>query len=82
MDGNLVKLWKFARRRARKENYMTIPTMITIKECADRTGLSYDFIRKLCLQDKIVYIKTGKKFLINLEKLVQYLNGEEAEAGE
>ena len=82
MDGNLVKLWKFARRRARKENYMTIPTMITIKECADRTGISYDFIRKLCLLDKIVYIKTGKKFLINLEKLVQYLIGEEAEEGE
>lgn len=53
---------------------MTIPTMVGIKEASEKTGISYDFLRKLCLQNKIVHIRTGAKFLINLEKLVEYLN--------
>lgn len=57
---------------------MTIPTMVGIREAADQTGLSYDFVRKLCLQKKIVYIRVGCKFLINLEKLVEFLNAGEA----
>lgn len=57
---------------------MTIPTMVSIKEASSRTGLSYDYIRKLCLQKKIVFVKAGSKYLINLEKLVTFLNeGEE-----
>lgn len=55
---------------------MQIPTMLTIKSAAEQTGLSYDCIRKMCLQNKIVYIRAGTKFLINLEKLIEYLNGE------
>lgn len=56
---------------------MIIPTMITIREAAGQTGLSYHYIRKLCLQGKIVYVKAGSKFLINMEKLVEYLNSGE-----
>ena len=57
---------------------MTVPTMVSIKEASSRTGLSYDYIRKLCLQKKIVFVKAGSKYLINLEKLVTFLNeGEE-----
>lgn len=52
-----------------------IPEMITIKEAAARTGLSYDYIRKLCLQGKIVFRKVGNKRLINMGKLAEYLNG-------
>ena len=51
-----------------------IPTMLTIRETSNRTGVSYDAIRKLCLQDKIVYIRAGKKYLINFEKFCEYLN--------
>ena len=51
-----------------------IPEMITIKVCAARTGLSYDWIRKLCLQGKIVHIRAGNKYLINFGKFVEYLN--------
>lgn len=51
-----------------------IPTMLTIRETANRTGISYDAIRKLCLRDEIVYIKAGKKYLINFEKFCEYLN--------
>lgn len=45
------------------------PEMVTIKTAAERTGLSYDAIRK------IIYIKAGSKFLINFGKFVDYLNG-------
>lgn len=57
---------------------MTVPTMVTIKDAAAQTGLSYDCIRKLCICKKIVYVRAGKKYLINLERLVEYLNNGEA----
>jgi excisionase family DNA binding protein len=53
---------------------MTVPTMVTLAEASRQTHLSYDFLRKLCLQNKIVYIRAGTKYLINLEKLVEFLN--------
>lgn len=56
---------------------MTIPTMVTIKEAAEKTGLSYYFIRKLCLEKKVVHIMAGRKVLINHEKLINFLNGEQ-----
>ena len=51
-----------------------IPEMVTINECSKRTGVSYDWIRKLCLQGRIVHIKAGSKFLINFQKFIAYLN--------
>lgn len=62
--------------RERREQGMTIPTMVTIKEAAEKTGLSYYYIRKLCLEKKVVHIMAGRKVLINEEKLVNFLNGE------
>lgn len=54
-----------------------IPKMLTIQQCADTTGLAYNCIRNLCLQDRIVYIKAGSKYLINFDKFVAYLNGDQ-----
>lgn len=52
-----------------------IPEMIPIKEASERTGLSYDCLRKWCLQKKIVHIRVGNgKFLINFGRLVEWLN--------
>ena len=48
--------------------------MITLKTAAAETGLSYDCLRKLCLQGKIVHIRSGNKFLLNSSKLIEYLN--------
>ena len=42
------------------EEEKQIPEMLTIKEAAGRTGLSYDFIRKLCLQGKSMERSTAK----------------------
>ena len=55
-----------------------LPTMVTIQEAANQTGLSYDYIRKMCIQDKIVYVKAGAKRLVNLDMLRRYLNRGEA----
>lgn len=51
-----------------------IPKIVTINEAAQLTGLARYFIRQLCLKNQIYYLKAGKKFLINLDKLVEYLN--------
>lgn len=56
---------------------MAIPTMVTIKEAAEKTGLSYYYIRKLCQEKKVVHIMAGRKVLINQEKLINFLNGEQ-----
>lgn len=56
---------------------MTFPVMLTLNQVAEATGLSYDHLRKLCLQKKIVFVRAGSKYLINAEKLRDYLNGEE-----
>ncbi len=53
---------------------MTIPTMVTISEAAAQTGLSYNYLRNLCLQNKIIHVRAGRKRLINLGKLIEFLN--------
>ena len=59
---------------------MQIPKMVSLAEASKESGLSYDFIRKLCLQNKIVYVRAGVKYLINCDNLVEYLNqGEQSE---
>ena len=51
-----------------------VPVMLTLGQAREKTGLSYDFLRKLCLQGKIVFIKAGSKYLINQDALITYLN--------
>ena len=51
------------------------PRMLPIKKVMELTGLSYSCLRNLCLQDKIVYFQNGKKYLINYDRFVEYLNG-------
>ena len=59
-----------------------VPTMLPIREVSARTRLSYDWIRKGCIQGKIVHIRAGNKYLINFERFVAYLNeGDQKEGG-
>lgn len=51
-----------------------IPEMISIREVAQRTNLSDRFIRKLCKEDRITYVMSGRKYLINWQKFLQFLN--------
>lgn len=55
-------------------NDAKIPRMEPIKKAAAESGLSYDAIRILCLQKKITFIRSGTKFLINMDKFAEYLN--------
>lgn len=54
---------------------LEIPTMLTIQETSDRSGIPYERIRQWCMQDKINYKRAGKrKRLVNWEKFLEYLN--------
>lgn len=51
-----------------------VPTMLTIKETALRSGLAQHYLRRLCIENKIVFVKCGAKYLINYEMLIEFLN--------
>lgn len=53
----------------------TLPQMKTIKEMAQITGLSYYYLRGLCVNNEIVHIRAGNKYLINYDRFCDYLNG-------
>lgn len=52
-----------------------IPRMRSIPAAATETGLSKDFLRKLCRQGRIIHIRVGTKIFINMDRLIDYLNG-------
>lgn len=54
--------------------FKRLPNMKSIKEMVELTGLSYSFLRQLCMQNKIVHIRSGKKYLINYDRFIDYLN--------
>lgn len=51
-----------------------IPKMLTIEQAAKLTGITKYRLRELCKQRKIVCILCGNKYLINLDRLIDYLN--------
>lgn len=51
-----------------------VPRMLTMREASRETGLSYNHIRSLSKNGKIVSIRAGNRILINREKLIDYLN--------
>lgn len=59
-----------------------LPRMRTIKQTALETGLHEYFVRQLVKQDKIKYVKAGRKVLINLDLFISFLNAEEREAAQ
>lgn len=59
-----------------------VPEMITLNEASKRTGLSYDWLRKMCLRGTLVHIKAGNKYLINWRRLCEYLDTATGDVGE
>ena len=51
-----------------------IPRMETINKAAEIMGLSKHFIRQKAVNGEIVCIRAGNKYLINIDKLIEYLN--------
>lgn len=57
-----------------------MPRMLKIKDAAAETGISYNCLRQWCISGAITYVKAGKMFLINMDKLESFLNGETKDA--
>jgi len=51
-----------------------VPHMATIKETAKLFGLAEHFIRQLAIKGEIVAVKAGCKYLVNVDKLAEYLD--------
>lgn len=49
---------------------------MSIPKCAEKIGVSKDFIYSLCHSKKVEFIKVGKKFLIHYPHLLEYLESE------
>lgn len=64
-----------SRQTADNRELQKLPVMKTIKEMVELTGFSYMHLRNLCLENKIVHIRAGKKYLINYDRFCDYLNG-------
>ena len=45
----------------------------------EQLNFSYKALWQMCKQNKIVHIKSGNKFLVNVDKFVEYLNAGELE---
>ena len=59
-----------------------IPEMLRIKDVQERVpALSYEFLRQLCVKNKVVHISTGRKYLINWNDLCRYLNTGDGNGG-
>ncbi len=53
---------------------IVIPEMKTISEASKIVGLAKYHIRKLVLQGKVKYVRSGVKYLLNMDSLITYLN--------
>ncbi len=51
-----------------------IPKMVTMKEAAVATGLSFYAVRQMYLENKVAYFKSGRKVYINLDDLGRRLS--------
>ena len=49
--------------------------MKTIKQCSELSGLPYHLIRKWCLENKVKHIKSGTKYYVNFQNLMELING-------
>jgi excisionase family DNA binding protein len=54
-----------------------MPRMLTMKDTSRETGLSLKFLKQAVDEGKIVYVKSGRRYLINYDRLVDWLNGDQ-----
>lgn len=53
---------------------IVIPEMKTISEASKIVGLTKYHIRQLVLQGKVKFVRSGVKYLLNMDSLITYLN--------
>lgn len=62
-------------------NTLNFPNMGTIKEAAAASGLAVYRVRKLVAAGQVKYIHAGRRILVNLDSLSQYMEqGEQQES--
>lgn len=54
-----------------------VPRMRTIHAAAIECGIPERFLRRLVKENRIVFVKSGVKTLVNIDKLIDYLNSGE-----
>ena len=59
------------------DNALKVPRMETIKKTAEIFGLPEFFVRQKVLSGEVVFVRAGKKYLVNLDKFAEYLNSGE-----
>ena len=57
------------------DNETKIPRMEGIKRTADILGLPVHFVRAKVLSGEVVAVRAGRRFLVNVDKFIEYLNG-------
>lgn len=57
-----------------KPNPKPLPRMRTIEKAAAEVKLSEYFVRKLVKEEKIIFVKSGRRSYVNLDSLINYLN--------
>ncbi len=60
---------------APKTTEIKIPRMLTIRETAELFGLPVHFVRDKVNSGEVVAVKAGRKFLVNVDRFADYLNG-------
>lgn len=52
-----------------------MPTMVTIGKAAELTGVTYSALRRWIKSGEFTfYVRAGTKYLVNLDRLVDFLN--------
>lgn len=57
-----------------------LPRMRTIRAAAAESGLAEYFVRQLVKAGKVKYVCAGRKYLVNVDSLISYLNKGEGAA--
>ena len=57
---------------------MPVPIMKTIDATAADAGLAKHYVRQLVLQNKVIYVRCGKKYLVNWDRFCDFLNAGDA----
>lgn len=57
------------------ESRKRLPRVLSLRDAAEQTGLSYGFLRGLCTSGSVVCFRVGRaKWVINADSLAAYLN--------
>lgn len=63
----------------RMHEEFNLPVMVPAKQAAAVSGISYHRILEWCSSGKIVSVKAGCHYLVNMDAFREFLNGKQSE---